>query len=113
MELEKLYDQLYDEAVQLFKKYNYCNVKDGICGRGQNGGTNFCCNGCEYLSNNGCTVKALWCKLSICDSAYRMPNEFYDTQYKLLKIAKSYNLLVYRGSKKDSLLNAKIYMQEM
>lgn len=83
MGLEKLsmkYDQLYEEADKLFKEHNPCQFKDGVCNRNRddvesgkfrpegNVVNNGCCGStsCEYLTSEGCTIKALGCKLHIC-----------------------------------------------
>ena len=108
-----IYDQLYDEADKLFKKYNYCDIKDNTCYQARRCGCiSFCCKRCEYLSDNGCTVKSLTCKLWICGGK-KMPSEFWQTRMRLYSVANSYKFLIYRGSKEDSLNNAKMRMQKM
>jgi len=76
-ELSELYDKLYESADRLFKKYNPCGIEAGIClsVRMDHGETaryghhrdTLCCTGCEYHTSSGCTVKAIYCKLWICD----------------------------------------------
>lgn len=68
-EFSEEYDAIYEEAKELFEKYNYCDVSHGQCANFKfrpDRGYSFCCSGCEHLSENGCTVKALWCKLWTC-----------------------------------------------
>ena len=61
-----MHDYVYDKANVLFNEHNPCAVRDGMCISGRNGGNDFCCYGCKHLDENGCTVKALSCKLWLC-----------------------------------------------
>ena len=61
---EALYDRLYVIGDFLLKKHNPCKIKDGGCAGPYR--TSFCCDGCYYLTKNGCSVKCLWCKLWMC-----------------------------------------------
>ena len=109
--LSELYDKLYDIAKEYLSIMNPCKIKDGKCARG-----NFCCDGCRHLSKNGCTIKALWCKLWLC-------GQFYDDKYNnlrgrliaLTRIANEYGLLQYRMSKDETfnrLRNTPKYMHK-
>ena len=61
------YNKLYQEGIDLFTKHNICDVYDNTCLNGRESSKiSFCCGGCQYLSNNGCTTNALWCKLWLC-----------------------------------------------
>jgi hypothetical protein len=60
----EIYNELYEEASELMKQYDPCRIKDGKCIRGR-----FCCDGCKYLSPNGCTTKALVCRIWLCEKA--------------------------------------------
>lgn len=57
----ELHDRLYRHADKLIKKHNPCEVKNGKCIYGE-----FCCNDCEHLTKNGCSVNCLMCKLHLC-----------------------------------------------
>lgn len=59
---KKLYNRLYDISNFLLKKYNPCKIENDHCIMSKN----FCCIGCKYLTNKGCSVKCLWCKLWMC-----------------------------------------------
>jgi len=72
-----MYDYLYDKATMLFNEYNPCAVRYGTCVSGRGGGNEFCCFGCDYLGDNGCTTRALSCKLYLCNYCIR-PKEFMD-----------------------------------
>jgi hypothetical protein len=66
-EFEKMsavYDELWQKADEILKKFNPCNIKKGQCLAGYP-----CCGGCEFLSKKGCTEKSLACKLWLCDKA--------------------------------------------
>jgi hypothetical protein len=67
--LSAKYDELYEKASQILKKYNPCQVENWVCERGRQGGENFCCRCCEHLSKKGCTVKALYCRVWLCNYA--------------------------------------------
>jgi len=63
----KEYDLLYQEACDLVAEFDPCKVEDGTCLRCREGdGVNFCCTGCKHRGAEGCTVKAIWCKLWFC-----------------------------------------------
>lgn len=70
-----MYKQLYQRGVDLFSEFNPCDVKNGKC----MGLTHdFCCAGCEHLSDTGCTTESLWCKLYVCGdiaSKFGRPHE--------------------------------------
>ncbi len=88
-EIERIYDDLYDRADKLFKKYNPCqfNPQTGLCKaypdvtNGCDRGRAFilCCGGCHYEKKrkhqhslkSGCRVKSLGCKLYYCFSQYQ------------------------------------------
>lgn len=74
----KKYDELYNKADKLFKKYNPCQIKNGRCIVGDK-----CCCGseykkvsyffkCKYLKKNGCSTKCLACKVHICRDLYQI-----------------------------------------
>lgn len=74
MNIEKLYDLIYDRADKLFKEYNPCNIhknKDGYtnCLEYKGFANQLCCLYCHgQYWDNGCTVQCLKCKLFICIS---------------------------------------------
>ena len=75
MSLKKVsaeYDRIYAEAQALLDKYKPCQGPNGaLCILGS-----FCCSHCPHLGPTGCTVKALWCKLWLCETAKeRTPKE--------------------------------------
>lgn len=55
----------------LLKRYNPCQIKDGVCVRG-----NSCCMACDYLGFYGCTTKCLTCKLWFCDTILNKLDEY-------------------------------------
>ena len=72
-ELSAEYNRIYDEANRIFKKYNPCQFKDGMCAsnrhnlkKGYDGQINGCCYVCDNIGRNGCRAKALGCKLYTC-----------------------------------------------
>lgn len=101
--IRKLYNDLYDATDILFKEYNPCQVYDGecFCGRTKINKKSFCCNGCRHLSESGCTVRSLACKLHICDGLWRkaqLPASFLQEQKKIHYLAYYYlDMLHVRG----------------
>ena len=69
--LLKIHDNLWERANHIFKKNDVCEIVDGMCYQGRLNGNNFCCGGCQYLSDTGCTVKSLRCKLWLCGEVHR------------------------------------------
>lgn len=87
---ERLYLKLYERGERVFKRHNPCGVEKGTCiapilpplyhiegdkeikkFSKEHKELSFCCGGCKNLGPNGCTVKALQCKLWICGSLHR------------------------------------------
>lgn len=64
------YDDLYERGSNLLKMHNPCNIRQEgekwVCNNTR-GGLEWCCGGCKHLGPNGCTVKALSCKLWLCN----------------------------------------------
>jgi hypothetical protein len=92
---EKLHNELCDKVDELTNSYNPCSIKnvDGIltCTDGE-----LCCAPCKYLSDNGCTIKSLGCKLYFC---YTVQKKYPELMYELSKIkntAKEYRLIKMR-----------------
>jgi len=95
----KLYDNLYELADRYVQRYNPCKINSkGECLTG-----NCCCSGCKYLGKQGCTTKCLLCKIHLCsESSFRNP--IVAGKLKVIEeIAKKYNLLGARKSKKETL----------
>jgi len=107
--VEKVYDEIFDEASELFKKYPVCGTFDfGICRKniatydnetlhkiekeieaGKRKSCN-CCNDtfeeCPYVSETGCTTKNMSCKLFVCGwvmNKYKNNKKFFDSLSKL------------------------------
>jgi hypothetical protein len=99
------YDEIYNKADKLFKKYNPCQIKNGICVTGEK-----CCCGsecivnsrgkCKYLTEIGCSTKCLLCKLHICGKV-KINEVFKNKLMKLYYEALKYNLLLFRSSKEE------------
>ena len=110
--LEWLYDQLYSAADKLFKRYKPCQIKPQaggfICIRHKDPRVGMCCSGCRWLSKNGCTVKALSCKLWYCYNicAKRKYRELVRKLDALHDIAYYHNLLFFRQPKNFSIERA-------
>jgi hypothetical protein len=86
------YRKLYQEGIDLFAEFDPCEIHDGGCYDGRNGGSHFCCSNCDYITDAGCTVDSMWCKLWLCGtlrSKKELPKEFKD----------QLNILVLRSGK--------------
>lgn len=87
--LSKIYDILYGYAEEIINKYDPCHFSYGKCAVPYVD----CCKRCSHLSATGCEVKALSCKLWLCDEiASRFP-ECYHELTKLQMFAAQYGLL--------------------
>jgi len=83
-----IYDFMYIMGDQLIKKYNPCQIQTSESGEvtclGDNGP---CCTDCEYLSDSGCTVTCLGCKLGLCSTAIdiypELTNKLRSMRYRL------------------------------
>lgn len=106
MNLAAKYDELIVEITALLDKYDPCSwdCKEKDCARKTKG----CCQGCERLSENGCTICSLACKLWICpEIRLHMPEHVLDEFREVWDEAAFYDLLTFRGSKEESVHNAK------
>ena len=87
----KLYHKLCDISDFLLNKYKPCNFSNGVCA-GLN--KNSCCIGCKYLSERGCTVRALQCKLYLCYDVRE--GHLYEQLSKLQSVGSMNGLIHYR-----------------
>lgn len=64
MDKAEIYDRLYAMAGKVLDKHQPC----ATCGRCEyfGGRTRGCCEGCPFLSPQGCTIQSLGCKLWLC-----------------------------------------------
>lgn len=99
--LSILHDVIYDRVDRLFKEYNLCNINNGKCLEGD-----FCCSGCTHLGPDGCTVKSLACKLSICriaeDFAREHNREVIEEVRMLRNLAQMHSIARFRASKEST-----------
>lgn len=131
--LSEKYDELYDKASELLKKFNPCKIENGTCFQYREAlkkyeerslrnpqyfppedikaatkHYNFCCGGCKHLGPNGCMVKALYCRTWLCSSlrSDMLPMELKVGLTLIYDEAQKYHLLLFRGSKEESLRQA-------
>ena len=128
-QLERWYDFLYHKADEIFKEYNPCGItKTTSCietkgieydlrsaSKTRDKNDKGCCYECKYLSKNGCTVKALRCKLYTCPATLinlHNKNPIAHHQLNRLKML-AYRLDLMRGPfrecKRDTLKKAWFY----
>jgi hypothetical protein len=82
------YRKLYQEGIDLFAEFDPCEIHDGGCYDGRNGGTDFCCSKCDSITDTGCTINSIYCKLWICGtlrSKKELPKEFKDQLNALIR----------------------------
>lgn len=116
---EELYNELYDRADKLFKKYDLCGIRDGVCRCGKFGECSCLCYvpgsyRCIYFADSGCTVRMLGCKLRYC-STIRKDGRFKNVLKeidKLKSIAERCGLLDKDTQEKLS-FNAEIINKEV
>jgi hypothetical protein len=87
-EAQKLHDDLYNMASLLIANSNPCKFSNGKCKAGRS-----CCSRCEYLSENGCTVRALFRKLHLCYKAREDNDILTQTLSMLMDKAEKYGVL--------------------
>jgi hypothetical protein len=98
-ELSQLYDKLYENGVRILRKHDPCGFSNGKCSAPHKN----CCENCEHLSENGCTIKELACKLWLCDYAKK---RFPGCARKLEEhwdLAMKHNLIGERETKEETL----------
>ena len=98
--LSRAYSELYWIGQAIINEYRPCRRKDGFpCRYGT-----FCCTGCKYLGPNGCTVMAIWCKLSLCNDTLR--NTPAGKELNILRKTVFYKGLSFHGrSSKTTVMN--------
>lgn len=109
-----IYDDLFEEADNLFKEYNPCKVKNGKCVRGEP-----CCASadekCTHLDlPKGCNIKSLTCKLWLCGIIEDLEEDptylhFLRELKSLKRLSHKYLFPVFRGTKQQSLERSKMY----
>lgn len=96
-----VHDLLYVMADQLIKKYNPCQIHTSRSGLvtclGDNGP---CCNNCEYISNSGCTVTCLGCKLGLCSTAREHHTELGHKLWDMAKLSNIHEIRTIRTSRR-------------
>jgi hypothetical protein len=102
------YDELYERSSKILVEFNPCKIENEICIQGRNGECNFCCDGCSYLSDKGCTVQCLYCRTWVCETAAKnMSSEKYKIFNKLMTQiddeAKKYDIFMFRTEKSENL----------
>ncbi len=123
------YDEAYSKAQELINEHNPCKIvpygEDGVTcaaedierasgeniwmGSAQTTGQ-VCCHHCQHHSSNGCTVKCLGCKVSLCS---KMKEHHENLVQELWRIGRSmlypgYTLLI-RDSKEEMMLRIRRY----
>jgi len=83
---QKLYDILFFIGQQIMNHHDPCAWKDGMCMKMRTvEGEEGCCEGCKHLSQKGCTVRSLACKLWLCDREESIFREC-ETELKILRL---------------------------
>jgi len=106
-QLSAIFDDLYDRASAVVKKYNPCKVENGTCMAGRKIETGLCCTGCRHLGPNGCTTKSLICRMWLCyvgredRSDYRDESirAYFEEMKPIMREAEKYQLTSPRCSK--------------
>lgn len=94
----RLHGRLYAYTDKIIKKYDPCKIKNGKCAR-----ITPCCEGCKYLTENGCSTECLCCKLWLCNYLLKKSEHslLFSKLEKIEKVASRKNILLERGSKED------------
>lgn len=112
---EREYNILYAEAKEILMKHSPCgfgNREDGrVCAGSSH--KEACCRGCKNLADFGCTVKALYCKVWLCDTAQDILSNTEEGKKALHRlneiqyIAGTKHFLIIRGTFKDAVKTEK------
>jgi hypothetical protein len=92
----KLHDRLYRHADRLIRKHNPCKIENGKCAYGK-----FCCNDCEHLTETGCSIECLMCKLHLCWFASNNNLSLSKTFKRMQSKAYRHNIVHFRKSKEQ------------
>jgi len=97
VQLKKIYYDLCDMADKAFEEAgDPCNTqKEFTCSD--------CCEGCKYLSEDGCTTKCLGCKLYACYTVQKEHSHLRAVLNGLGTVAKRYDFIRMRTSAEDIL----------
>jgi hypothetical protein len=90
------YLEHYHELQDLFVKYDVCKLNNGQCAFG----VPCCRDDCKHLTETGCTIKSLACKLWVCDyTRSTRSKELIDKQIEVFKYYKKHHMpLIIRES---------------
>lgn len=92
-----LYEAIWRQMDSILKEWNPCEFQGGRCFRNREKSKkekNGCCHGCEWLSDKGCTVMSLGCKLFLCQGAHdKLPSYVQLQITKLKRVAKDSGIL--------------------
>lgn len=124
-QLEKQFDALYDEAMEILTKFNPCEHKSDVIGRhscvgngkdipnNANSGPQCCCTGCPKWTKKGCVAeKPLTCRTWICVAAANKNPEAFHALTKMASKVMKANFWVFRGDKNKSIELA-LHLQEL
>ena len=92
-----LHDRLYRHADNIIKKRNPCKIEGKYCLCGKNP----CCDYCNYLTEKGCSVECLRCKLYLCYRVQETDPKAHKMLKRLQKQAHRHDLLFARNSKEE------------
>lgn len=84
-EMSENYDLIYEEADKLINEYNPCQFENGKCIIAREKNIEICCKPCYYLTNKGCNVKALGCKLAFCPDIWKLVPELFIYKFNKLR----------------------------
>jgi len=100
----QLYDILLAIGQQTLDYYNPCDWRNEKCRRMRSSRNDEgCCEVCEHLGPNGCTVQSLGCKLWLCENQENIFREC-EVELKVLRQVADYCGIPYkiRRSKEES-----------
>lgn len=104
-----LYNILYLVGSIIIKIFNPCKIRLTPSGITCENDYGLCCNRCRHLSDKGCAVKALSCKLWLCEIASYKHPKIAIILKKLTKIAIRYNIYRIRNLK----LETRLYLNKI
>ena len=114
-ERSQIYDSLYDEASEILARDNPCQIGCDGCNNRHTPGygpgniysdpsKGLCCTGCKHLGPEGCTVKALSCRVWLCYRTQGTHPSTYIALNAVRRRAQNAGIpMTFRGSKQECL----------
>jgi hypothetical protein len=98
-----MYDKMYDKVSDILKELNPCEISKDSCIKD----IAWCCNHCRYVTNIGCSVRSLVCRLWLCCKLRDTDKgkEFIERTFIIEETAWHFGFLNYTRYSKEDVFN--------